>query len=110
MRPTAELDAGPVCLQAGEPILDDDDFGTLSARLERLAGDLLVNALDRRPEFVEQPEGGVTFADKIGPDDRRLDPRAPAAMLERRVRALTPHVVACGHLARGVRRGVRPGP
>ena len=37
MRPSAEMDAGPVCLQAGEPILDDDDFGTLSARLERLA-------------------------------------------------------------------------
>src|SRR5207244_222417 len=94
MRPVAEMDAGPVCLQAGEPILDDDDFATLSARLAGLAGELLVNALDRRPEFVEQPEEGVTIADKIGPDDRRLDPREPAELLERRARALTPHVGA----------------
>src|SRR6478735_6031564 len=56
MRPTAELDAGPVCIQAGEPILDDDDFATLSARLERLGGDLLVEALDRQPPFVLQPD------------------------------------------------------
>jgi methionyl-tRNA formyltransferase len=107
MRPTAEMDAGPVCLQAGEPIRDDDDFGTLSARLEGLAGDLLVNALDRLPDFVEQPREGVTIADKIAPDDRRLDPSEPAELLERRVRALTPHVGAFIELADGERLGVR---
>jgi len=107
MRPTAEMDAGPVCLQAGEPINDDDDFASLSARLEGLGGDLLVNALDRLPEFVEQPAEGVTIAEKIGPDDRRLDPSAPPEALERRVRALTPHVGAFVELAGGERLGVR---
>jgi methionyl-tRNA formyltransferase len=94
MRPTMEMDAGPVCLQAEEPIHPDDDFGALSSRLERLGGDLLVEALDRRPEFHEQPDDGVTIADKIGPEDRVLDPALPADQLARRVRALTPHVGA----------------
>ncbi|MFL5886988.1 MAG: methionyl-tRNA formyltransferase [Thermoleophilaceae bacterium] len=107
MRPTAAMDAGPVCLQAGEPILGDDDYGTLSARLEGLSGELLVRALDEQPPFVEQPAEGVTIADKVGPDDRRLDPRESADVLERRVRALTPHVGAFVELPGGERLGVR---
>jgi methionyl-tRNA formyltransferase len=94
MRPTPEMDAGPMCLQAEEPIRPDDDYGSLAPRLERLGGDLLVQALDELPEFREQPAGGVTVADKIGPEDRRLDPALGAASLERRVRALNPHIGA----------------
>src|SRR3954464_12184403 len=55
MRPTAELDAGPGCLQAEEAIRPDDDYGTLSARLRSLGGDLLVQALDEKSPFHEQP-------------------------------------------------------
>jgi methionyl-tRNA formyltransferase len=94
MRPTAEMDAGPMCMQESEEIRPGDDYGSLSARLERLGGDLLVRSLDELPEFREQPSDGVTYAEKIGPDDRRLDPELGAAALERRVRALTPHVGA----------------
>jgi methionyl-tRNA formyltransferase len=103
MRPTAELDAGPVCLQRAEPIAPDDDFGTLSARLAALSGELLVEALDERPAFREQPGEGVTYAEKIGPEDRRLDPDLGAARLERRVRALHPHVGAWLELPGGER-------
>lgn len=111
MRPTAELDAGPVCLQRQERIAPDDDFGSLAGRLEALAGDLLVSALDGRPPFEEQPSEGVTFADKITSDDRRLSPDRPAGELARRVRALTPHVGAYVELADGERLGVlRAGP
>ena len=67
------LDAGPICLQGEEPIRPDDDFGTLSARLERLSGDLLVRALDERPPFEEQAADGVTYAHKIEARDRALD-------------------------------------
>jgi methionyl-tRNA formyltransferase len=90
MRPTAELDAGPMFLQEPERIGPDDDYSTLAARLERLGGDLLVDALNRQPPFVEQPDEGVTIADKIGPEDRVLDPSRPAAELERQVRAYAP--------------------
>jgi methionyl-tRNA formyltransferase len=103
MRPTAELDAGPLCLQSPEPIAPVDDFGTLSARLAALGGELLVQALDEQPAFREQPSEGVTYAEKIGPDDRRLDPRLDAVRLERRVRALHPHVGASLELPGGDR-------
>ena len=106
MRPIAELDAGPVCLVRSEPIRGDDTYGSLAERLQGLAGELLVEALDRRPEFTPQPEEGVTFAAKIEADDRRLDPGRTAPELERRVRALTPHIGAYVELPGGDRLGV----
>jgi len=95
MRLTAGLDSGPVCLTKREPIREDDTFGTLSARLARLGGDLLVRALDERPGFEEQDESAVTYAEKITAEDRILDPVGrSAAELERVVRALSPHIGA----------------
>jgi methionyl-tRNA formyltransferase len=94
MRLTEGLDSGPVCLSAEEPIAADDTYGTLAARLAPLGGALLVQALDTAPPFVEQDEAGVTYAEKITPEDRVLDPGRPAASLERVVRALTPHIGA----------------
>ncbi|HLL87264.1 MAG TPA: methionyl-tRNA formyltransferase [Thermoleophilaceae bacterium] len=95
MRPTLEMDAGPVCLARAEPIRPDDDYGSLSRRLAELGGELLVEALDGRPACVEQSSEGVTIAPKIEREERRLDPEAAsAAALARRVRALTPHVGA----------------
>jgi methionyl-tRNA formyltransferase len=107
MRPTAELDAGPICLQRAEPIAPDDDYGSLAPRLARLGGDLLVDVLDRRPPCEEQPRDGVTYADKIEAADRRLDPARAGQELERRVRALNPHVGAWVELPDGERLGVR---
>jgi methionyl-tRNA formyltransferase len=107
MKPTAELDAGPLCLQRREPIEPDDDYGSLSARLAELGGELLVEALDTRPPFREQPDHDVTYADKIEPGDRRLDPGRPADELERRVRALTPHIGAYVEIDADERLGVR---
>ena len=92
MRLTAGLDSGPVCLAATEPIAPDDTYGTLAMRLQTLGADLLVRALDERPEFVEQPEDGVTYADKIGPSDRLLDPAATPEVNDRTIRALSPHI------------------
>jgi methionyl-tRNA formyltransferase len=96
------LDAGPVALRAAEPIRPDDTYGSLAPRLERIGGDLLVEALDRWPvELSAQDESGVTYAEKIGPADHTLDPSRPAAELERTVRALTPHIGARLELAGG---------
>ena len=94
MRPTAEFDAGPVCLERAEPIRPDDDYGSLSERLAALGGELLVEALDIQPAFRDQPEQGITYADKIEAADRLLDPSRSADELEHRVRALTPHIGA----------------
>ena len=107
MRPTAEFDAGPVCLQRSEAIRPDDDYGSLAARLAGLGGELLIEALDTQPPFREQPEHGITYAEKIEREDRRLDPSRRADELERRVRALTPHLGAYVELEDGERLGVR---
>jgi methionyl-tRNA formyltransferase len=107
MRPTAELDAGPICLQRAEPIELDDNYGSLAERLAPLAGELLVEALDTAPAFREQGDQGVTYAAKIEAEDRWLDPARRADELERRVRALTPHIGAYVEQDEGERLGVR---
>ncbi|HLL91883.1 MAG TPA: methionyl-tRNA formyltransferase [Solirubrobacteraceae bacterium] len=106
MRLTAGLDSGPVCLAAAEPVKPDDDYRSLAARLAQLGGDLIVRALQERPPFIEQPEQSITYAEKIGPADRLLDPARPAVELERVVRALHPHVGARVALADGTLLGV----
>jgi methionyl-tRNA formyltransferase len=107
MRPVAELDAGPICLQRPLAIAPDDDYGSLGRRLAELGGELLVETLDDSPECHEQPSEGVTIAPKIAPEDRRLDPELSAAQLARRVQALTPHVGTYIELPDGERLGVR---
>jgi methionyl-tRNA formyltransferase len=107
MRVTAGLDSGPVCAQRSEPIATDDTYATLAARLAAIGGELLVRALDERPECSEQDDSAATYADKIEAADRQLDPSRPAVELERRVRALTPHIGAFVLLGDGTRLGVR---
>jgi len=94
MRLVAELDAGPVCSVAAVTIEPDDDFATLSARLAGLAGALVAQALQAPRRYREQDGDGVTYAEKLTAADRELDPRRPAEELERRVRALHPHLGA----------------
>jgi methionyl-tRNA formyltransferase len=111
MRLTAGLDSGPVALREEVPLDPEEDFGALAARLAELGGDLLVRALDLQAEgaleFSEQDEERVTYAEKIEPGERRLDPSRPAAELAAKVRALTPHVGAYLETAAGERLGVR---
>jgi methionyl-tRNA formyltransferase len=106
MRLTAGLDSGPICLAGAEPIRPWDTYGSLAARLQELGGELLVRALQERPPFVEQEQVGVTYAEKIDPADRLLDPGRPAVELERVVRALHPHIGARVALADGTLLGV----
>ena len=110
MRLTAGLDSGPVCLARSLAIEQDDTYGSLSARLQRLGADLLLQALDRKAQgklnFAEQDENGVTYAEKIAAEDRLLDPARPAQELERVVRALNPHIGARVQLPDGAMLGV----
>jgi methionyl-tRNA formyltransferase len=111
MRLTAGLDSGPVALCQEIGIDPGEDFGGLSERLAGAGGRLLVRALDLRERgelaFSEQDEGAVTYAEKIDPGERRLSAAEPAAELERRVRALNPHVGTYLEIGDGDRLGVR---
>lgn len=95
MELVAALDAGDVHAAAREPIEDDDTYATLAARLQAVSVELLRHVLDERPAPVPQPVQGVTYAEKLEAGDRELDGEVEDAMaLDRRVRALTPHVGA----------------
>jgi methionyl-tRNA formyltransferase len=92
-----ELDAGPIAAQRAFPIGPEDDFGTVSGRAGELAAELLEEALPE-PQLRPQPSEGVTYAEKIGPEDRELDWSRPPQELLNRIRALSPHIGARGEL------------
>jgi methionyl-tRNA formyltransferase len=92
------LDTGPILGQREVPIRPDDDAGALGGRLADLGGALLAQVLRRLrdgglPER-EQPEEGVTWAGRLGPDERRLRWDEEPAAIVRRVRALSPEPAA----------------
>ena len=92
-----ELDAGPIAAQRSFPLTEEDDFGSVSARAGELAAELLDKVLPA-PELTPQAEDGVTYAAKIGPEDRELDWSRPPEELLNRIRALSPHIGARGEL------------
>ncbi len=111
MRVTEGLDSGPIALAEEVHIDGDDDHESLSARLAAVGGELLVRALDELEAgnlgFMDQDDSLASYADKISPQERRIDPTRPVADLERQVRALTPHIGAYLELEGGGRLGVR---
>ena len=111
MRLTEGLDSGPVALTEPVGIDPGEDSGALAARLAELGGELLVQAFDLAArgalELREQDDAAATYAEKIDPAERRLDPGRPAAELERAVRALSPQIGAYLELDGGERLGVR---
>ena len=110
MRVTEGLDSGPVALQERASIGPGEDFGSLSARLAEHGGELLVRALDLHEagtlELQDQDDAEATYAEKIAPRERQLDPARSADELAATVRALTPHVGAYLELEGGGRLGI----
>ena len=110
MRLVAGLDSGPVALSETVAIGPDEDFGGLSARLARIGGDLLVEALESAStgglDWTDQDDALATYAEKIEPGERRVDPSEDVRTCHDRVRALTPHVGAWLALAGDERLGV----
>jgi methionyl-tRNA formyltransferase len=90
------LDAGPIAAQEAFPVGPEDDAGAVYDRSVELGVGLLEQVLPA-PAFEPQPEDGVTYAEKIGPEDRQLDLTHPEAAVNR-VRALSPHIGARAEL------------
>ncbi|WP_046315167.1 methionyl-tRNA formyltransferase [Mycobacterium sp. UM_Kg1] len=90
-----ELDSGPVYGVATETIRPDDTAEQLLARLAVSGAELLAATLDGIEDgalqAVPQPRDGVSYAPKISVEDARVRWELPAAVVERRIRAVTPN-------------------
>jgi methionyl-tRNA formyltransferase len=92
-RTTPELDAGPIAAQEAFDLGPDDDAGAVFDRSAEIATRLLDGVI-AEPHFEPQPADGVTYAEKITPEDRQLDLSQPAQEVVNRIRALSPHIGA----------------
>ena len=94
MQMDAGLDTGPMLFAETIEIGADESAGALQARLATLGGELVVQALGALAKGAlvgrPQPEAGVTYAAKITKAEATIDWRAPAAEIERRLRAFDP--------------------
>jgi methionyl-tRNA formyltransferase len=90
-----DLDSGPVYGVVTETIRPDDTAGELLGRLAVSGAELLTATLDGIADGaltpVPQSRDGVSYAPKISVDDARVRWDLPAAVIERRIRAVTPH-------------------
>jgi len=90
MQMDAGLDTGAMLLRAALPIGPRMTMPELHDALAALGAPLVLRALDEAPPPVPQPAAGVSYAPKLSKADARLDWALPAAVLDRRVRALNP--------------------
>jgi methionyl-tRNA formyltransferase len=92
MQMEAGLDTGPVLLCERTPITARDTAALLQDRLSAMGAMAIVEALARLPDLepVAQPDDGVTYAAKIDKAEARIDWDAPAPVVARQIRALSP--------------------
>lgn len=89
-----ELDAGPTYGVLTETIRPDDTAGSLLARLADHGAQLLVATLDGIEDgsVRERPQrsAGLSWAPKLTTEDAHIEWEAPAAAVDRHIRACTP--------------------
>jgi len=88
-----DLDAGPVFRQEAVTIGQDETAGELLARLASIGAEVLGKTVVDIAEGTTpqpQPEGEVTLAPKVTPDDARIDWWAAAETVRNLVRGATP--------------------
>ena len=98
MRMDEGLDTGPILMDERVPIGPETTGGTLHDTLAALSARLVVEAIDALSAGAvaetPQPEDGATYAAKLEKHEAAIDWRAPAAHIERTVRALAPRPCA----------------
>ena len=94
MQMDAGLDTGAVLVREAMPITPTDTAPDLLAKLTERGAALTLQALTGRADGtlqpVPQPETGTTYAAKLTREDGRVDWNAPAAAIDRQIRALQP--------------------
>ena len=94
MRMVERLDAGPVILQLGTTVTEDETYGELALTLSELGAAALVESLALmelgKAAEVQQVEAQATYAHKIDRDATRVDWTRDARTVSRVVRAYDP--------------------
>ncbi len=94
MRVIPALDAGPVLLQAGTQVFDDETFGELQVRLAELGALTLIEALTLlslgQANETIQDESRATYAPKVTRESSRIDWNDSALEVSRLIRASDP--------------------
>ncbi|TQL68341.1 methionyl-tRNA formyltransferase [Nocardioides albertanoniae] len=88
------MDAGPIFGTMTQALTPHETSGSLFEKLTEGGAELLVRTLDGIEdgslEAREQPEDGVSYADKITVEDAQIDWKQSALAIDRQVRACTP--------------------
>lgn len=91
MQMEAGLDTGPVLDEARIAIGPEDTTGDLHDSLSAMGAALICDVLGRLPlPAVPQPEAGITYAAKIDKSEAVIDWSQPAAVIDRKIRGLSP--------------------
>lgn len=94
MRMVQQLDAGPVILQLGTSVSDDETYGELALRLSEIGAAALIEALALidigKATETPQVESLATYAPKIDRAATRIDWTRDADRVARAVRAFDP--------------------
>ncbi len=90
MHMDAGLDTGPTLLREAVPITATTTAAVLHDALAAIGARLVVRALGADFPPVPQPAEGASYAPKLTRADARIDWRADAVVIERRVRAFDP--------------------
>lgn len=94
MQMDAGLDTGDILARAETPVFGEDTAETLHDRLSEMGAVLLVETLEKKAAGtltpVPQDHERATYAPMLKKSDGRIDWKAPAEAIERRIRGLTP--------------------
>ena len=94
MRVTPPLDAGPIILQAGTHIFEDETYGELQVRLSELGALTLVEAMTLislgKAEETPQDDSRATYAAKVTRESSRIDWNEAAIEISRLIRSSDP--------------------
>ncbi|MGH7677702.1 MAG: methionyl-tRNA formyltransferase [Gemmatimonadaceae bacterium] len=94
MRLVERLDAGPVILQLGTDVMEDETYGELALRLSELGATALIEALALlelgKATEASQDETEATYASKIDRAATRVDWTRDARAVSRTIRAYDP--------------------
>jgi methionyl-tRNA formyltransferase len=94
MRMVERLDAGPVILQLGTSVLEDETYGELALRLSELGAAAMIESLALleagAAQEVPQVESQATYAPKVDRQVTRVNWTSDARTVSRMVRAYDP--------------------